>query len=440
LNSILGFSAMLRREQALTVDQREKLDIINNSGDHLLALINDVLEVSKIEAGRVQLDIATFDLGIMMRDVVDMMRQRAKEKGLQLLLDQSSDFPRYIRGDEARLRQVLINLVGNAVKYTSEGGVIIRLGTKPNTPEHLLIEVEDTGPGITPEDQKRLFTPFVTVADDAAESGTGLGLTISRHFMELMGGVISVESTPGKGSVFRIDLKIEAVTEEEILALKQVLPAGEVTGLAPGSPTYRILIAEDQREAQLLLSELMRVLGMEVRIAEDGAQAVRLFKEWQPHLIWMDRRMPVMDGIEATRTIRQLPGSEALKIVAVTASVFKEQEQEMLAAGMDGFVHKPYRFHEIYDALAEQLEVEYVYASTPGMEELPAELTPADLAVLPLALREELQSALENLDSEQINAVIRRIGESDEKLRRTLSHYADNFNYPAIIKALTGVE
>jgi CheY-like chemotaxis protein/anti-sigma regulatory factor (Ser/Thr protein kinase) len=376
----------------------------------------------------------------MMRDVVDMMRLRAKEKGLQQLLDQSSDFPRYIRGDEARLRQVLINLVGNAVKYTSEGGVTIRLGTKPNTPDHLLIEVEDTGPGITPESRKRLFTPFVTVAEDAAESGTGLGLTISRHFMELMGGVISVESTPGKGSVFRIELGVEAVTEEEILALKQILPAGEVTGLAPGSPTYRILIAEDQREAQLLLSELMRVIGMEVRIAEDGAQAVRLFKEWRPDLIWMDRRMPVMDGIEATRTIRRLPESETLKIVAVTASVFKEQEQEMLAAGMDGFVHKPYRFHEIYDALAEQLEVEYVYAPASGVEESSVELTSGDLAALPLAMREELQSALENLDSERIQGVIRQIGESDENLRRALSLYADNFDYPAMIKVLAGVQ
>jgi PAS domain S-box-containing protein len=439
LNAILGFSAMLRREPALTENQCEKLDIINRSGDHLLTLINDVLEVSKIEAGRMQLEVATFDLGIMIRDVSDMMRQRAKEKGLRLLLDQASDFPRYIRGDEARLRQVLINLVGNAVKYTIEGGVTLRLGTKASAPDHLLIEVEDTGPGITPEDQKRLFSPFVTVSEDAAQSGTGLGLTISRHFMELMGGEISVDSTPGEGSIFRIDLQVEAAPEEEIAALKETLPAGEVDGLAPGTPGYRILIAEDQREAQLLLSELMSRLGMEVKIAGDGAQAVRLFREWRPHLIWMDRRMPVMDGIEATRSIRKLPGGEAVKIVAVTASVFKEQQEEMVAAGMDGFVHKPYRFHEIYDAMAEQLEVEYLYTSVTSVEEeeAPAALEPADFATLPASLREVLLRALEDLDTEQIERLIQQIGESDQNLSRTLIRYADNFDYPAIIDALT---
>jgi PAS domain S-box-containing protein len=439
LNAILGFSAMLRREPALTKSQYEKLDIINRSGDHLLTLINDVLEVSKIEAGRMQLELSTFDLGVMIRDVTDMMRQRAKEKGLRLLLDQSSDFPRYIRGDEARLRQVLINLLGNAVKYTIEGGVTIRLGVKVSSPDHLLIEVEDTGPGITPENQQRLFSPFVTVSDDVALSGTGLGLTISRHFVELMGGEISVDSTPGKGSIFRIDLKVEAALEEEVEALKERIPAGEVVGVAPGTPSYRILITEDQQEAQLLLSELMSRLGMEVRVAGDGAQAVQLFREWRPHLIWMDRRMPVMDGKDATRAIRKLPGGEAVKIVAVTASVFVEQQEEMLASGMDGFVRKPYRFHEIYDALTEQLGVKYVYASTSPEEqgEPPATLKAGDFDTLPAALREELLSALEHLDTEHIYDLILQIEKHDQSLSRTLMRYTDNFDYPTIIDALS---
>jgi PAS domain S-box-containing protein len=438
LNAILGFSAMLRHEMALSESQLEKIDIINRSGDHLLTLINDVLEVSKIEAGRMQIEIAAYDLGSMIRDVTDMMRQRAQEKGLTLLLDQASDFPRYIRGDKARLRQVLINLVGNAVKYTSEGGVTIRLGTKESASDHLLMEVEDTGPGISPENQKRLFNPFVTVSDDVTLSGTGLGLTISHQFMELMGGNISVESIPGHGSIFRIDLKFETASDEEIEALNQKLPIGEVEGLAPGTPSYRILIAEDQRDAQFLLSELMSQLGLEVKIAEDGSQAVRLFREWHPHLIWMDRRMPVMDGIEATRTIRQLPGGNEVKIVAVTASVFKEQKNEMLAAGMDDFVHKPYRFNEIYDALSDALEVKYIYASAETAEEKSlTALTPTELGKLPASLREALQSALENLDSERIRELIRQIGEYDRRLSRVLLRYADDFNYPAIINALT---
>jgi PAS domain S-box-containing protein len=438
LNAILGFSAMLRREPALSESQRERLDIINRSGDHLLTLINDVLEVSKIEAGRMQMEVSTFDLGVMIRDVADMMQQRARDKGLSLLLDQASDFPRYIRGDEARLRQVLINLVGNAVKYTSEGGVTIRLGTKVSAPDHLLIEVEDTGPGISPENQQRLFSPFVTLSDDAAVSGTGLGLTISHQFIELMGGKITLDSTLGRGSIFRIDLKVETAPEDEIMALRQKLPQGEVSGLVPGTPSFRILIAEDQPEAQMLLSELMSRLGLETRIAADGAQAVRLFREWRPHLIWMDRRMPVMDGIEATRAIRQLADSEAVKIVAVTASVFKEQQDEMLAAGMNGFVHKPYRFHEIYDAMAEQLEVKYEYTSAaPSEGGATAALTYADFALLPAPLREELLNALEKLDSELIERLIRQIYEIDQGLSRVLTRYVDNFDYPAIIDALT---
>ena len=206
LNAILGFSSLMRREPDVSPSQQERLDIINRSGEYLLTLINDVLEMAKIEAGRLQLESAPFDLGAMVRDVADMMRLRAEEKGLRLLLDQSSAFPRHIKGDEARLRQILINLTANAVKFTSHGGVTIRLGLRRDDRPHLLIEVEDSGVGIKPEDQKRLFQPFVQLGEPAAQKGTGLGLTITRQFVELMGGSIGVASTPGKGSIFRVEL------------------------------------------------------------------------------------------------------------------------------------------------------------------------------------------------------------------------------------------
>ena len=205
LNAILGFSSLMRREPDVSPSQQETLDIINRSGEYLLALINDVLEMAKIEAGRLQLDVAPFDLGAMVRDAADMMRLRAEEKGLRLQLDQSSAFPRYIKGDEARLHQILVNLVGNAVKFTRHGGVIIRLGLRDNG-QHLLMEVEDTGIGIKPEDQKRLFQPFVQLGEPGSRKGTGLGLVITRQFVELMGGSIGVESTPGKGSIFRVEI------------------------------------------------------------------------------------------------------------------------------------------------------------------------------------------------------------------------------------------
>ena len=439
MNAILGFSAMMRREPQLTESQRENLDIINRSGEHLLTLINDVLEIAKIEAGRIQLEIAPFDLGAMVRDVADMMRLRAQEKGLQLLLDQSSAFPRYIKGDEARLRQVLVNLVGNAVKFTQHGGVTIRLGVKHNAHDHLLMEVEDTGPGIAQEDQQRLFQPFVQLGEAGMQKGTGLGLTISRQFVQLMGGTIGVESTVGKGSIFRVELPVELAEEADIGAPAGEEQAGEVIGLAPGQPAYRILIAEDQPENQLLLVKLMTGIGLDVKLAENGEECVRLFQEWRPHLIWMDRRMPVMDGVEATRRIRALPDGQDVKIVAVTASAFKEQRQEMLDAGMDDFVRKPYRFHEIYDCMAKQLGVKYIYrAAVPAAAEaLPITVTPAMLAALPDDERKELKDAVESLDSIRISAAIQRIGEADADLGRTLSRLAENFDYPAILSALT---
>ncbi|MDD5332562.1 MAG: PAS domain S-box protein [Rhodoferax sp.] len=437
LNAILGFSNMMRKDALLPMEQRENLDIISRSGEHLLTLINDVLEMAKIEAGRVQLESAPFDLGSLVRDVTDMMHVRAREKGLQLLIDQSSEFPRYIKGDEARVRQVLINLLGNAVKFTQQGGVTVRFGLKPDAvPQRLLIEVEDSGPGIKPEDQQIIFEPFVQLGNAAAQKGTGLGLTITRQFVQLMGGVISVLSLPGKGSTFRVELPLEKV-EVGAVTLPQGADRGEIVGLAPNQPEYRILIVEDQLENQLLLSRLMKNMGLQTQLAENGEQAVRLFLSWAPQLIWMDRRMPVMDGLEATRRIRELPGGKEVKIVAVTASAFTEQREEMLKAGMDDFVRKPYRFNEIYDCLSQQLGLRYRYAETPAPA--PAGdgvLTAPMLAVVPPDLRRELQDALESLEGERIATVIRQIAALDPGLYKRLSQLAGNFDYPSILKAL----
>ncbi|QFY43856.1 response regulator [Candidatus Methylospira mobilis] len=436
LNAILGFSSMMRRDPGATESQRGNLDVINRSGEHLLSLINDVLEMAKIEAGRQQLVIAPFDLGGMVRDVATMMQLRAREKGLQLLLDQDSDFPRYIKGDEARLRQILVNLVSNAVKFTEQGGVTIRLGVKRCALPTLVVEVEDSGPGISPEDRQRLFEPFVQLAEGAMQRGTGLGLSITRQFVQLMGGTIAVESMPGKGSRFRVELPVEAASIADTVKPEHN-KHGDVVGLAPGQPGYRILIAEDQYENQLLLSRLMTAIGLDVKVVENGEQCVKLFQDWHPDLIWMDRRMPVMNGEEAARCIRRLPEGQTVKIVAVTASAFMEQQQEMLDAGMDDFVRKPYRFEEIYDSLARQLGVKYLYHSDMAAEySMPVTLTSSMLIELPEALREELREALESLDSERIGSAIQQAGKTDVELSRILFLLAENFDYPAILNAL----
>jgi signal transduction histidine kinase/DNA-binding response OmpR family regulator len=436
LNAILGFSSMLHQDPDLNVNQRRNIDIINFSGEYLLTIINDILEIAKIESGKLQLQIAPFDLGAMVRDIQEMMRIRAEQKGLRLQFDQTSDFPRYIKGDEARLRQILINLVGNAIKFTEKGEVTIRLGVKYNARSHLLIDVQDTGPGIEPEDQKKLFRPFVQLNKSSTKGGTGLGLTIARQFAQLMGGNIVLISEPLKGSLFQVDLPLTLADENEVEYMSSDAH-GEVVGIVPGQKAYRILIAEDQYENRLLLSQLMDQVGLETKTAENGEQCVQIFQEWHPDLIWMDRAMPVMDGVEATQRIRNLPDGDKVKIVAVTASVFTEQQPEMLSCGMDDILYKPYRFNEIYDSMTQQLGIEFIYRTTTVTEKPETKmLTPEQLSVLPKEIRIKLKEALKSLNKQRINEILSQIDEIDPELKNTLSHLVDDFNYPKILDTL----
>jgi signal transduction histidine kinase/ActR/RegA family two-component response regulator len=432
LNAILGFAGLLYREPQLTESQREKLGIVVRSGDYLLTLINDVLELAKIEAGRLEVEAAPFGLGNLLRDVASMMSMRAREKGLHLLLDRPASFPRYIKGDEMRLRQVLLNLVSNAVKFTSQGSVTIRLRMRDGG-QHLLIEIEDTGPGISEQDRKLLFQPFMQLAmSSCTQKGTGLGLFLSRRYVELMGGTLTLESELGKGAIFRIELPVEAADCATAGAQQAASESGDVAGLAPGQPAYRILVVEDQPESQLLLARLMTGLGLDVKTAANGAEGVKLFEEWHPHLIWMDWHMPVMNGTEATKCIRKLPGGDAVKIVAVTASAFCADQEEFFGAGIDGFLRKPFRFREVYDSLARLLDVEYTYRQSGREARPPVALTPAAFAALPVAIRKEFGEALEVLDGDRIMAVIDAICGIDPELGLTLSRMAENFEYPPV--------
>ena len=440
LNAILGFSSLIRQDSNLSTEQHDHLDIINRSGEHLLGLINDVLEIAKIEAGKIHLETHALDLHRMVRDVTDMMQLRAEQKGLRLKLEQSSEFPRYINSDEARLRQILVNLVGNAIKFTEEGSVTVRLGARRNKQPHLLIEVEDTGPGITSEGQKQLFKPFVQLTGGGVQKGTGLGLAITKQFAELLGGTIGIESRIGIGSTFRVELPIDEVDVDKEVVQK-MMSNNVAVKLAPGQPSYRILIVEDKLENQLLLQRLMVNIGMEVKLAENGEECLKVFKEWSPDLIWMDRRMPVMDGEEATRRVRQLPAGSKVKIIAVTASAFKEEHKSMIAAGMDEIVSKPYRFNEIYDCMVRHLDLQFVGSDDGSMKrERTITLEPSMLAGIADEMRVELHDALTLLDKNRITAAIKRISEKDHELAELLQSLAGDFNYPAILNALDNAE
>jgi PAS domain S-box-containing protein len=435
LNAILGFSNIIRKDPKLPEGQRRDIDIINRSGEHLLTLINDVLEMAKIEAGGLQLNNASFDLGGMVLDVIDLMQMRAKEKGLTLVIDQSSQFPRYIVGDESRLRQVLINLIGNAIKYTEKGGVNVRLGTKQNEFAHLLIVIEDSGPGISEDDQQHIFDPFVQLGRQGDNKGTGLGLTITRQFIQMMNGNIVLQSTLGKGSVFTIELPMTEANMSDINQAKQET-GSKVIGLVPGQPEYRILIVEDHIDNQLLLGNLMQSAGLLFKIAENGEQGVELFQAWRPHLILMDRRMPVMDGEESTRQIRSLPYGDEVKIIAVTASAFKEQQKEMLEAGVDDFIGKPYHPDEIYAQLTKHLGLHFLHDEVIDAKQQRCTLTSEMLSNLPDQLRFDLKEAVESLDSERINHTLKQVNEYDRDLHKMLSQCVDDFDYPSILQAL----
>jgi CheY-like chemotaxis protein len=295
----------------------------------------------------------------------------------------------------------------------------------------LMFEVEDTGAGIAAEDQERIFESFVRVGK-TTEKGTGLGLAITRQFLQLMGGAIRLESTPGKGSTFRVEVPVARA--EEFEAVTPLAGSGRIIGLEPRQAECRVLIVEDEKENSALLDRLLDNAGFAVRLAADGTQGVELFREWRPHFIWMDLRMPAMDGFEAVRRIRALEGGLEVKIAAVTASVFEGQRNEVLAAGFDDFIRKPYRPEAIFDCMARQLGVRYCRDASPPATT--GDSHAADLSALPEELRKDLASAVISLDRALIAGVIGRVAELDAALGVALVDLADRFAYTAILSAL----
>jgi signal transduction histidine kinase/ActR/RegA family two-component response regulator len=438
LNTVLGFSNNLRRDPASSPEQRKDLDVIRRCGEHLRQLVDDVLDVARTEAGRAVVVNENVDLDDLVRGIKDIMVLRAEEKGLQLSYFQSPGCPCMVRTDAAKLRQVLINLLGNALKYTEHGSVMLRSMASPaDSPERCLLrfEVEDTGIGIAAEDQARIFEPFVQVGQLVTRKGAGLGLTISKKFVELMGGSISVKSALGKGSTFRVEIPGELVMDspepETEGAWRQVIC------LAPSQPDYRILIVEDQRENSLLLQRLLEGVGFRIQVAEDGADGVEMFRTWRPQFIWMDVRMPVVSGLETARIIRTMPGGKAVKIVALSASVLDHEREQVLDAGPDDFVGKPYRAEDIFQCMARHLGVQYLYRepSISGVEPALASQTEAFKA-LPEELRFQLSDALIALDVRRIAGLIQRVSERDPVLGSLLAGCADRLAYTPILRAL----
>ena len=382
LTAVLGFADLMSRDPGIPGRARENVAIILRSGEHLLALINDILDLSRIEVGRIEVDRRDADILEIVRNVLDMMRERAAAKNLRLVLEPSADFPRVVNTDPDRFRQILVNLVGNAVKFTSIGQVTIQLAAKPVADGHVLaIDVHDTGIGIAREDLERIFQPFEQVMTRMTE-GSGLGLAVARQYVQMLGGQISVDSEPGKGTCFHVILPAGRASQA---ALRPLPPASSPDRIDGRSADVRILIVEDQNENRQLLRRLLEPLNFQLREAVNGEEAIAMFQNWRPHLIFMDRRMPVLDGLTATMRIRALPDGDKPAIIAVSAHSFKEERQEMLAAGCNAFLSKPFSAQDILNLLSEHLHLELVYADGETPPTVSRPLSADDLRDLPAA-------------------------------------------------------
>ena len=435
LNAILGFTQVMQRDSSLKGEQRENLGIISRSGEHLLSLISDVLDMSKIEAGRITLNENSFDLYRLLHTLEDMLAIKVEAKDLLLLVERTPEVPQYIYTDESKLRQVLINLIGNAIKFTEQGGIVLRVGLD-NSPQTLRFEVEDSGAGISPQEIDTLFDAFVqTETGRKSQQGTGLGLPISRKFVQLMGGDIKVKSTVGEGTVFCFTIQFSAAT---IAELEEEQPSRSIIGLEIEQPSYRILAVDDRWENRQLLLKLLKPLGFEVKEAENGQEAIEIWQDWEPQLIFMDMRMPILDGYEATKQIKATTKGQATVIIALTASAFEEERSIVLSAGCDDFLRKPFREIVLLKAIASHLGVRYLYEENSLPLVAPQEnnsesLSAQSLTVMSGEWREQLQQAATEADEDLILQLLTQIPAEYAPIANSLKTLVDEFLFEEII-------
>lgn len=422
LNAILGFTQILNRDNQLGEESRRNVATINRAGQHLLALINDVLDIARVESGRSAVENKPFDLNDVLTSIEEMIRGLAQNKGLVFQIEHESDLPVVVEGDGQHLKQILINLLGNAVKYTDRGSVQLRVSHQRDAID---FEVSDTGPGIPLAEQEQVFQPFYqTAAGVAKGEGTGLGLAISREYARMMGGTLVLKSQPGHGCVFTLSLPLP---EAQLPFFKT--RSGRVMGLEEGQEGWRILVVDDKPDNRELVKQLLEKTGFEVRTASDGQQAVTIYQSWQPSLIWMDMRMPVMDGYTATQQIRALPGGERVKIVALTASAFEEDRQRVLDAGCDDMVRKPLDEDQLFELMGELLDIRYRYAKVELISEASSAL---DLSSLPPNLLKELKEAADDLDLKKTEHIVMQLQVVNPGLAVALNALVQGFRFEQI--------
>ncbi|MEB3343452.1 7TM diverse intracellular signaling domain-containing protein [Okeania sp.] len=491
LNAILGFSQIMMRSPTLSKEHKENTTIINKSGNYLLTLINNILDLSKIEAGKMILNPKSFDFYSFLNELEDLLHITAENKGLTLIFDRQDNVPQYIYTDETKLRQVLINLINNGIKFTSEGGVSVTVVSPLSSPFErgekelslekgekessvnsslekkesplsppfgrgeslekgesfekgknkatIIFEVRDTGAGISEDEIPKLFEAFAqTETGKNSQEGTGLGLPISRKFVQLMGGDIQVKSQVEKGTTFRFNIQVNIAKKEDIKIQEN---PRHVIALKPNQPRYKILIVDDRPTNRLLLIKLLQPLGFELKEAKNGKEGIEIWEKWQPHLIWMDMRMPIMDGYEATEYIKGTIKGNATAIIALTASVLEEQKAIILSAGCDDFVRKPFREATIFEIMKKHLGVEYIYESeTQSATTIESSnLTVEELQKMPEEWLKKVYFAAKALDDDMMLELIDEIPVEQSLLGQHLKGLVDDFQFKKIRKLIESI-
>lgn len=441
LNAILGFSQILLREPNLSPQQLHQLTTINHSGEHLLELINDILELSKIEADRTTIHMHPFDLHGLIRDVESMFQVRVDEKHLDFECELKKDVPHQIISDESKIRQILINLIGNAIKFTRQGRIrcILDGDQIESNRWNLRIKIEDTGSGIAEEDIPTLFQVFQQAPSVHAEGGTGLGLAISQRFAKMLNGDITITSTLGVGSCFTLEIPVE-VDPKAGMERKENLQ--RVTGILEPLKPYRVLMVDDNAESLEYYSSALIPVGFEVMEARNGREALQAWQSWNPDLIIMDIRMPVMNGLEAATHIRKTETGVRTPIIVVTASVFEEDKQKVIDAGVDDYLRKPTQEQELLDSIGKCLGIRYAYSSdflSSGSRPTSSNLKTSQVeeyGSIPSAMREQIVQACVNADLDQVVDLIEQITPDFPSEAKHLEDLANKLQYDQIQRIL----
>lgn len=435
LNSILGFTQILLKQYDFSEEQNRHLTTITSSGEHLLELINNVLDISKIEAGYIQLHHTNFNVHLFLEDIIAMFNHRIVNSFPVLLLEIDNTLPKYIDTDEGKLRQIIINLMGNAIKFTPQGNITLQASMNRDNGT-LVIEVKDTGIGITEDKQEKIFDAFTQSGQTVHDSeGTGLGLTISRKFAHLLDGDISVVSHPGKGSKFTLNIKVQI---PQNLTLQDEKLHKQIIGLVPTMEPPHVLVIDDIPTNREVLIKQLQFIGFVPSGASGGMEALKMLESWQPDLILLDRVMPGIDGIEVAKRIKANPDLKHIPIIFVSASTMDNERREAFAAGADGFISKPINYPELFNVIQEYLDIEYQYAEDLNLEHrhTPTRLKGEDLEGLSEEWLEQFTKAVRLGDTHEMLSMVKTLPDKQTKIKEKITDCIHDFEYKALIKIL----